>query len=190
MQESSFHSLLFSKTLRSAFSAPHTPHVRKRGSSSSSSANSSSSMTPSSAIRISPPPPSVPATSNLSEKSRRHHRNTPPLPLGGSTELATNGWTGTEKEVRSDWLIDTLHCLLHIHCLLDTVQLCRLRVHTQMILIKVTNNAPYSSQINCHRQLVRLLKKTNLVHLCVTHLVQISSHAYMCNLCLSNVVLL
>ena len=131
-QESSFHSLLFSKTRRSAFSTPHTPHVRKRGSSSSSSSANSSFTTPSSALPVSPPPPSVPTASNLSEKSRLHHRNTPPLPLAGSTELATNGWNGTDNEVRSDWLIDTMHYLLNRHCLLDTVQFYVLRVHVQV----------------------------------------------------------
>ena len=118
LQESSFHSLLFSsKTRRSAFSAPHTPLVRKRGSSSSSSSANSSFATPSTALPVSPPPPAVPTTSNLSEKSRRHHRNTPPLPLAGSTELVTNGWSGTDNEVRSDWLIHKVHCMLNRHCL-------------------------------------------------------------------------
>ena len=132
-QETSFHSLLFSKTRRSAFSTLPGMSVRKRGSSSSTSSNSSypesppahiapptSSFPQSSPTRVtpptttfpqSPPPPLVPPTSNLSEKSRRHHQKTPPISSlqphshTGSTEHVANGWTSANSEVRSHDMI-------------------------------------------------------------------------------------
>ncbi len=133
-QESSFHSLLFSKTRRSAFSAPLSPQVRKRGFTSSTAVSKSGfSASYGGVLPVSPPPPSVPATSSLSEKSRRHRKTpTPPPAIGGSTERATNGWTSTENEVCFVWLIETGRtcCCTNSHCLETAV--CLPWVHIQV----------------------------------------------------------